>query len=206
MDGSRGVLESQPYVTFLPNGPANTRDLAWPDKIRGFKAGHAGTRIFAARDQTQIPAGLACQRANIKNRASNTPRQRGLFSQSLCGQRFGELRGGARSRDRTCLSSPNSLICGNLQGIFAICREFGSGRRWKDTQDQPVTAKIPYATDQGIFRSRSGILTMSSEFAGAGKPPTCPALCRLSSRDRTLCRFDQGLRQDAKLTSNREKK
>ena len=56
------------------NGPANTRDLAWPHKISDFKTGRAGTRIFPAGDQAQISAGLACQRPNTENHASNRPR------------------------------------------------------------------------------------------------------------------------------------
>jgi hypothetical protein len=50
MDGYLVALESRPCVTSPQNGAANTRDLAWPHKISGFKAGRAGTRIFAAGD------------------------------------------------------------------------------------------------------------------------------------------------------------
>ena len=64
-----------------------------------------------------------------------------------------------RTQSQSNLSlHPNSLICGNLQGIFAICREFGLETHRKEPPDQAVTAKIPYATDQRIFRSGSGIL------------------------------------------------
>ena len=56
------------------NGPANTRDLAWPHKISSFKAVCAGTRIFPARDQAQISPGLASKRPNVENRASTRPR------------------------------------------------------------------------------------------------------------------------------------
>ena len=74
MDGYLVALESRPCAISPLNGPANTRDLAWPHKISDFKTGRAGTRIFPAGDQAQISAGLACQRPNIENRASNRPR------------------------------------------------------------------------------------------------------------------------------------
>jgi len=61
MDGYRGVLEFQPYATSLPNGTANTRGLASPHKVSGFKAGRAGTRIFAVGDHTRVWARIACQ-------------------------------------------------------------------------------------------------------------------------------------------------
>jgi hypothetical protein len=49
-------------------------------------------------------------------------------------------------------------MCGNLQGIFAICREFSSEWRWKERQDQAVTAKIPYARIREFFASDQGFL------------------------------------------------
>ena len=69
-----------------------------------------------------------------------------------------ELRGGGRSRDRTYLQHPNSLICGYLQGIFAVGREFGFEPYQNRLPYQVVVTEIPYATEQGIFRSGSGIL------------------------------------------------
>src|SRR6478609_12025656 len=42
------------------------------------------------------------RRLDIENRASNRPRICGVFMQSLHNQRLRGLRGGARSRSRTC--------------------------------------------------------------------------------------------------------
>jgi hypothetical protein len=118
MDGYRGVLEFQPYATSLPNGTANTRGLASPHKVSGFKAGRAGTRIFAVGDHTRVWARIACQRPNTENGTSKGPRRRGPFSESLCDQRFEGLHGGGRSRSRTGLRFPNSLLTGKLTGIL----------------------------------------------------------------------------------------
>jgi hypothetical protein len=74
MEGYLVALEPRPCAISPLNGPAKTRDLAWPHKITGFMAVCAGTRIFPARDQAQISADLARQRLNIENRASNRPR------------------------------------------------------------------------------------------------------------------------------------
>jgi len=63
----------------------------------------------------------------------------------------------------------------DTQGIFAICREFRSKKRWEDLQDQPVTGKIPYATDQGIFAADQGFLI--GRAANLQRPENFPRAC-----------------------------
>ena len=65
----------------------------------------ARNRIFSARDEAPNSSYPDCQRPHSANQPSNRPRQRELFSQSLCDQRSGELRGGGRSPSRTSLHS-----------------------------------------------------------------------------------------------------
>ena len=68
---------------------------------------------------------------------------------------------------------PNSLICGNLQGILAICREFGLGAYREAPQTQSVTAKIPCATKQRIFRGGLGIWGFGGTSSRAAKLQNC---------------------------------
>ena len=50
MDGYLVALESRPCAISPLNGPANTRDLAWPHKISVSRQSGARNRIFSARD------------------------------------------------------------------------------------------------------------------------------------------------------------
>src|SRR5262245_11717451 len=54
---------------------------------------------------------------------------------------------------------PNSLLNGNLQGIFSICREFDNWTHRKRPLVWCLKTEIPYAKEQGIFRRGSGKLT-----------------------------------------------
>ena len=83
MDGYRGVLEFQPYATSLPNGTANTRGLASPHKVSGFKAGRAETRIFAVGDHTRVWAAsseipYAAEQGNFSKEQGSRTREQGI--------------------------------------------------------------------------------------------------------------------------------
>jgi hypothetical protein len=84
MDGSLGALESLPCAISPLNGPANTRDLAWPHKISDFKTGRAGTRIFPGRDQAKISADLALPETKYrKSRVEQAALTRPVLAKSL---------------------------------------------------------------------------------------------------------------------------
>ena len=109
--------------------------------------------------QNQLP----CSRDQMRAR---DPPIGGLFDESPEHSVRAGMRGGGRSRDRTCLSSQIPCYTRVCREFIAICREFGIETYQKTARQIGVTTEIPYATEQGIFRSGSGNLQHGFRFSG----------------------------------------
>ena len=116
MDGYLAALESRPCAIPPLNGPANTKDLAWPHKISDFRGGlrrdqnFSGQRLSPNFDLSRLPE-TKYRKSCVEQAALTRPvRAKSLLS---------EIPGTAwwRTQSESNLSPlPNSLLTGKITG------------------------------------------------------------------------------------------
>ena len=152
-------------------GPANRVSVAYRTGLRRanrkLENNEQRPGLEKRRSCTRLPSNLWPETAS---RQPNPPECR-RFSHTGKSQRR-DCTGWLRMQSQSNLSlHPNSLICGNLQGILAICREFGLEAHLKEPQDQMVTAKIPYAINQRILAANWGFWRHEQRICPTEKSP-----------------------------------
>ena len=100
MDDYLGALEWRPCVISPLNGPANTRDLAWPYKISDFKSRRAGPEFSRPETKPKFSPGLAGQRDQTSKIVRRTGR-----ANAACSRKVSVIREGYGN----CVVGPRGL-------------------------------------------------------------------------------------------------